>query len=136
MSQVLSDEEVRRICISDVGGYEQARAIEAAILAKLADKLMLWRPIETAPKDGTMFLCWVEAVRYGETDEGQQFQQDVSQCDECWWRPDFQGVPDSGYFDNACGQVGDSQAVTHWMPLPPAPAIDAQKGKPWSCLLT
>jgi len=80
-----------------------------------------WQPIETAPKYGSMFLCWVSAVRYGETDEGRPFEHDTSQIDFCWWRPEFDGVPNTGYFDNAAGQVGDSQAVTHWMPLPEAP---------------
>jgi hypothetical protein len=77
-----------------------------------------WQPIESAPRDGTMFLCWVSAVRYGETDEGQQYQQDASQADFCWWRDGH------GYFDPACGQIGDSQDVTHWMPLPAAPKGD------------
>lgn len=82
---------------------------------------MEWQPIETAPKDGRMFLCWVSAVRYGETDEGQQYQCDVSQVDFCEWRngpPDF---ADLGYFDPFCGQIADAQAVTHWMPLPEPP---------------
>jgi len=99
-----------------------ARAQAPAAPAVAAPEPLRWQPIETAPKDGTMFLCWVSAVRYGETDEGQQYQQDASQIDFCWWRPPFDGVPDSDYFDNASGQVGDSQAVTHWMPLPAAPA--------------
>lgn len=77
-----------------------------------------WQPIETAPKDGSMFLCWISAVRYGETDEGQPYQQDASQIDFCWWRD---GVDGNGYLDPACGQIGDSQSVTHWMPLPAAP---------------
>lgn len=34
-----------------------------------------WQPIETAPRDGRLFLCWVSAVRYGETDEGQLSQE-------------------------------------------------------------
>ena len=82
-----------------------------------------WQTIETAPKDGTMFLCWVSAVRYGETDEGQQYQQDASQPDFCWWRDGSDG---NGYFDPACGQIAVSQDVTHWMPLPAAPV--EQKG--------
>ena len=76
-----------------------------------------WQSIETAPKDGTFFLGWVFAERYGETDEGQQFTHDESQIDRCWWRTGDHG----GYFDNACGQLADRQAITHWMPLPPPP---------------
>lgn len=69
-----------------------------------------------------MFLCWVSAVRYGETDEGQQYQQDASQVDFCAWRNGPGEIQDGGYFDAFCGQIGDEQAVTHWMPLPSPPA--------------
>ena len=82
-----------------------------------------WRPIETAPRDGRLFLCWVSAVRYGETDEGQQCQQDVSQVDFCNWRTQPYH-PDCGWFDPCCGQIGDQQGVTHWMPLPAPPTTE------------
>jgi hypothetical protein len=82
--------------------------------------LSAWRPIETAPKDGTLFLCWVSAVQYGESDEGQQYQIDVSQADFCQWQA-FEEAPDGGWFEPCCGHISDQQAVTHWMPLPPAP---------------
>ena len=79
---------------------------------------MEWQPIETAPKDGSMFLCWVSAERWSSEDGGGSVRShDVSQVDFCWWR-DNHG---NGYFDPACGQIGDSQDVTHWMPLPAAP---------------
>jgi len=81
---------------------------------------MEWQPIETAPKDGTNFFCWVSAEQYGETDEGQQYIVDVSQVDFCMWM-DFPEAPDGGWFEPACGQIADRQAVTHWMPLPPPP---------------
>lgn len=77
-----------------------------------------WQPIETAPKDGSLFLCWVSAVRYGETDEGQQYQQDVSQADFCSWRTQAD-IPDCGWFDPCCGQIGDEQGITHWMSITP-----------------
>lgn len=80
-----------------------------------------WQLIETAPKDGSEFLCWIWAVRYGETDEGQQYQQDVSQASFCNWRTQAD-IPDCGWFDPCCGQIADRQTVTHWMPLPSAPA--------------
>lgn len=82
---------------------------------------MEWKPIETAPKDGSLFLCWVSAVVYGETDEGQPYQQDASQVDFCSWRSGPSDLPEHGYFDPCCGQIGDSQDVTHWMPLPAPP---------------
>lgn len=98
-----------------------ARAIEQAVLAK---RVPQWSDIETAPKDGSIFLCWVTAERYGETDEGQQYTQDVSQADFGWWRPS----DDAGYFDCGCGQIADRQHISHWMPLPPPPGIVGEKG--------
>ena len=95
-----------------------ARAVEAAVRAKLGVAVP-WLPIETAPKDGSIFLCWVTAERYGETDEGQQYEQDVSQADFGWWVPG----ENRDYFDCGCGQIGDRQHISHWMPLPPPPIV-------------
>lgn len=108
--------------------FNEGRAYEhERLAAQQAEREGLtWQPIETAPKDGGMFLCWVSAVRYGETDDGQQYQQDASQVDFCWWRD---GVDGNGYFDPACGQIADAQDVTHWMPLPPRPEIAHGIGK-------
>jgi hypothetical protein len=83
-----------------------------------------WLPIETAPKDGTLFLCWVSAVQHGESDEGQQYQVDVSQADFCQWHA-FEEAADGGWFEPCCGHISDQQAVTHWMPLPPAPGASS-----------
>jgi hypothetical protein len=80
-----------------------------------------WKPIETAPKDGGMFLGWVGAERWSGADgESSGHWHDTSAADFCWWRV-VEGSPDGGYFDNASGQIGDSQGVTHWMPLPQPP---------------
>lgn len=100
----------------------QGLAIAAPVLP-----LSEWQPIETAPKDGSLFLCWVEAVRYGETDEGQQYLQDVSQFDFCQWRTQAD-IPDCGWFDPCCGQIGDQQGVTHWQPLPAPPITEPGAG--------
>lgn len=98
------------------------RAVEQSVRAKMG--VAGWQPIETAPKDGSIFLCWVTAERYGETDEGQQYAQDVSQADFGWWRPGG----DAGYFDCGCGQIGDREHISHWMPLPPPPGIVGKEG--------
>lgn len=80
-----------------------------------------WLPIETAPKDGTLFLGWVSAVRYGEDDAGQPFEHDVSDYDFCRWRE----METGGFYENMMGQIGDAQDITHWMPLPAAPSSEA-----------
>jgi len=104
-------------------GVDGAQNFSAGELVELANSIAAaqWRPIKTAPKDGSLFLCWVSAVRYAETDEGQQYQEDASQVDFCSWRDGPSDLPGHGYFDPCCGQIGDSQDVTHWMPLPAAP---------------
>jgi hypothetical protein len=66
-----------------------------------------------------MFLGWVNAVQYGESDEGRQFEADVSDHDFCQWRDH------GGYFENMMGRVGDASHITHWMPLPAAPSTAA-----------
>lgn len=76
-----------------------------------------WRLIETAPKDGTMFIGWVSAERHSQIDgEGSGYGHDTSEADFCQWKA-VVSHPDGGYFDNMMGQIGDAQAVTHWIPM-------------------
>lgn len=57
-----------------------------------------WRPIETAPKDGTRFLA-IEGTRHF----------------DCWWH-------DAGYGEAYWQDEADSEpAPLHWQSLPPAP---------------
>lgn len=82
-----------------------------------------WRSIDTAPKDGRLFLCWVHAVKFGEDDDGRRYEQDVSCVDFCQWRTISDPPTDEGgYFEACAGPWGDGQNITHWMPLPAAPA--------------
>ena len=57
-----------------------------------------WRPIETAPKDGTRILVWVE---------GAESHEIVGWLGDCWFNGD---VTDFMFGD-----------PTHWMPLPEPP---------------
>lgn len=59
-----------------------------------------WRPIETAPKDGTWIMCKVEPAHHGWED-----------CIVLRYRGNEWGRP---------GMVG--YKPTHWMPLPKPPA--------------
>lgn len=86
---------------------------------------MTWQPIETAPKDGTELIGWrddcgVILIRWtscdafmsereiesSRMDEETLFQQD-------WFCADF----------IAGCRLDGSETPTHWMPLPPAPAM-------------
>lgn len=62
---------------------------------------MDWKPIETAPKDGTRFLAY-------------EHQSDYNHY-ECWWQSDF--AEWEGWQND-----WDSEPIpTHWMPLPEPP---------------
>jgi len=64
-----------------------------------------WRPIETAPKDGTQFLTWDShyGIRVG----------------RCVVRPDHDDW--LSYMDAYKGSSKGGIRATHWMPLPLAP---------------
>lgn len=75
---------------------------------------MLWRPIETAPKDGTQLMLWCPdraAPMFGSfrVDEG------LSGNDEPLWL-------DNSYDDFSCGYASCPLKPTHWMPLPAPPS--------------
>jgi hypothetical protein len=67
---------------------------------------MAWRPIETAPKDGTLVLLW---GRYWSDSQGWFKQPLVGQFSppNDWWE--------------AWGRVPFGCRPTHWQPLPELP---------------
>jgi hypothetical protein len=76
---------------------------------------MEWKPIETAPKDGTWILVYGE----GTEDEGEKRSVAVAQytnylnCETTDWHWQFAWY-DGGYY-------GKFENPTHWMPLPEPP---------------
>lgn len=60
-----------------------------------------WQPIETAPKDGTRFLCFAPAAE----DRASLVRSDF------WW-----------VRERAFAHMRPGQPYTHWRPLPTAPA--------------
>jgi len=97
----------------------ELREARPALLAAL--RLREWRPIETAPKDGSLFLGWVAAERWSAVDGGGSGRSaDTSEVDFCQWR----NMATGGFYENMMGQIGDAQDITHWMPLPAPPSAD------------
>ena len=82
-----------------------------------------WKPIESAPKDGTPLDVWIERLN---------LKKNVSGSREVgvYWRPDekdeptFAGgkwmMPSTGLCDSYPAESATSR-VTHWMPLPQPP---------------
>lgn len=89
-----------------------ARAVTEAILAELGKQGAGWRPIETAPKDGTKIDLWVYWPEHGESRRATNAYWHEDRLD--WWI--------DGYCVN---QYAHCPKITHWMPLPPAPGEQA-----------
>ena len=78
-----------------------------------------WRPIETAPKDGTIFDAWADF----ECPSHKSGARYVS----------ARYVPEKGRWEDSCGNIiqylqlpdedgwWQARYLTHWMPLPPPP---------------
>jgi len=68
----------------------------------MTNNLSNWQLIESAPKDGTMFLAYCPYVKGLAT---------------AWWTKSQIGF--SGYFETNAAYT--SRKFTHWMPLPELP---------------
>lgn len=120
MSEKLSD---RLEALAVEAGYEglpddqnTLREAAAALRAVEGDG---WLPIESAPKDGRLFLCWVAAERWSAEDGGGSGRgADTSDFDFGRWQS-MDDHPEGGYYENMMGQIGDAQDITHWQPLEP-----------------
>lgn len=77
-----------------------------------------WLPIESAPRDGTVIDLWVK----GRSSEGWRV------ANAQWVYGDWQIKISDGFshcFDKA---AEDSDAITHWRPLPAAPSEGGSDG--------
>ena len=86
-----------------------------------------WKPIETAPKDGTVVLGYAaNAVASGEQSEFP----DMNICPTQWangadgfdWQLPWLVYEGPMYDDIGPSWYRPTWAPTHWMPLPPPPA--------------
>lgn len=84
-----------------------------------------WRPIETAPRDGTAIQARIPG--HGEDNiiawSGGLLDSEQNDCGS-WYFADGQEPPDS-WTDGVCWAENDaggpSTPPTHWMPLPESP---------------
>ena len=85
----------------------------------------MWRPIESAPKDGTAFQAIIpghgtdNVLRWA----GGLLDSDGNDCGT--WVFDSDQEPPNDWTDGWCWEVNEdgvpSTHPTHWMPLPPPP---------------
>jgi hypothetical protein len=88
-----------------------------------------WRPIESAPKDGTKIDVWRVRLEYG---TAEQF--DGERVPNAWWGEPYRPGSESQSLepqwlyrgDGICSESATYESeryrVTHWMPLPNPPA--------------
>ena len=93
-------------------------AIKRAITAYLAAAGGGWRPIESAPKDGTRILGWMQFKdAYGKMNTGESlvvtYVEAPDKADYVWWTLD-------GYYHR--------DAFCFWHPLPAPPAQEPRNG--------
>lgn len=94
--------------------HDQAMANGSALSALRTQAPDSWRPIDTAPKDGTELFLWCGRLKVGSwrVDEGFASKEPM-------WL-------DDSYDDFSCGFASTPIYPTHWMPLPAAPALRPQ----------
>lgn len=81
----------------------------------MAGDVMTWRPIETAPQNGTTIDLW---IRYVEGEGGYRITNARWDRESGQWQD---------WAPGDCGDMGWRQLdwqhlITHWMPLPEPPA--------------
>ncbi len=114
--------------------YKAKRALSAA-LAVDGVALQGWRPIESAPKDGTPIIGGVWKIRWADSHR-------IGEISRCWYQPEFDAFISScremtlaqGYtFENGATRNLHSpviEPISHWMPIPQPPAASDREGPP------
>lgn len=78
-----------------------------------------WRPIETAPRDGTVLLACVKQDGTQLVGEAHWVEETSADCAAWWWAQQDPGDPHSE-------PIQMMWVITHWRPLPAPPALEKQ----------
>jgi hypothetical protein len=97
---------------------EMAEAIRGAI-SRHAQDAEGWRPIETAPKDGTVVLLY-RPLAERTLDPVMTIRKTTANPRHCWPATIPEGADGLNFTEGSC-------FATHWMPIPAAPRTE--KGK-------
>jgi hypothetical protein len=82
-----------------------------------------WRPIETAPRDGSKIDVWIEDARHTNVFWGRPDHSCGEAGDYCDCCPSYDAWVCADMNDYLTGDEGFAcDDPTHWMPLPPSPA--------------
>jgi hypothetical protein len=88
-----------------------------ALFKRISDWFLDWRPIETAPKDGTLIDLYLTCL----TDPNNLFSH---RCFNCWWGKrdnDWVYDPDDRMNIELVNPLKGNYAITHWRPIPKPP---------------
>lgn len=84
---------------------------------------MEWQPIETAPKDGSLFVAWGVTImdEYDEDDrliaKGKRHEAPII----AYWFS-ISGFPGGEFVESPYTRKVMNRKLTHWLPLPAVPA--------------
>ena len=111
-------EDVEYLCLKRVGLERELAAAKADLAAaiKERDEATSWRPIETAPMDGTVVMLYGD----GRVTCGSWIaERDIMVSDHSGCYPS--GETEPAYWQSHDGGFTESHPATHWMPLPQPP---------------
>lgn len=83
---------------------------------------MEWLPIETAPRDGTAILVMRNTWPGTKTGRAENCNGHNTYVAE-WWGCEYKGMGDWMCYMDAVEDPKCPINPTHWMPLPPPPAL-------------
>jgi len=120
------EEVIEEVLLDEKAPLYLAQTIAQALTASGLGGFEEWRPIETAPKDGTWVRLYRPKTDFGVWDRaitGRWSEVDAAWVWPCETFDEYDGLDRAdGLIENG-GFWEDGENFTHWMPLPDPPAM-------------